>query len=193
MSMNEHIRVVQLPVGMLGTNCYIISMDGRDDCVVVDPGGDAERILSACEGKSIAAILLTHGHFDHMAAAGELMHSGCELVIHASDAPMLKDPGLNVSWMIGQHITAPAPTKTVAEGDHVTFAGMDFRVHHTPGHTPGGVCYELGDRLFTGDTLFHDGYGRTDLPGGDAGQLYDSLRRIMPMRGDHTIYCGHGG
>lgn len=191
--MNELIHVRTLPVGMLGTNCYIIYMDGRNDCVVVDPGGEAERILAACGGKTIAAILLTHGHFDHIAAAGELMHDGCELVIHAADAPMLKDPALNVSRMIGQHITAPAPTKTVADGEEIAFAGMGFRVYHTPGHTPGGVCYELGDRLFTGDTLFTQGYGRTDLPGGDAGQLFASLKRIMPMRKNHTIYCGHGG
>ena len=137
--MNELIHVRTLPVGMLSTNCYIIYLDGRNDCVVVDPGDEAARILSACGGKTIAAILLTHGHFDHIAAAKDLMHDGCELVIHQADAPMLKDPALNVSWMIGQHITAPAPTKTVAEGDEIALAGMTFRVHHTPGHTPGGV------------------------------------------------------
>lgn len=191
--MHNHVKIETLQVGLLGTNCYILCLDGREDCAVIDPGGEAERIRQACGDRHVAAILLTHGHFDHIAAVAELMQPGAELVIHAGDADMLQDPRKNVSWMVGQRITAPAPTHTAVDGEELTLAGMTFRVYHTPGHTPGGVCYEVGNMLFTGDTMFQEGYGRTDLPGGDWQQLLASLRRIAPMRDDHTIYCGHGG
>lgn len=186
------LNILCRTVGMLGTCCYILWQEGREDCIVIDPGADAASIRRACGGRRIAAILLTHGHFDHMAAAGELLDEGAALVIHRLDAPMLADPELNVSWMIGRRITCPAATHLVGEGDTVEYAGIALRVLHTPGHTPGSVCYEAGEHLFTGDTLFDHGYGRTDLPGGDAAAMMDSLRRVMPMQADHQIYAGHG-
>lgn len=179
-------------VGLLGTCCYILWQDGREDCIVIDPGADAASIRKACGGRSIAAILLTHGHFDHMAAVKDLMEEGTALVIHRSDAAMLADPELNVSWMIGRSITCPMATHLVGEGDVVDYAGIALTVLHTPGHTPGSVCYEAGEHLFTGDTLFDHGYGRIDLPGGDGAAMMNSLRRVMPMQEDHTIYAGHG-
>ena len=89
------------------------------------------------------------------------------------------------------NMTAPAPTRTVAEGDMVEAAGIAFRVLHTPGHTRGSVCYEVGNALFTGDTVFHMGCGITDLPGGDEDAMKASLARLAPMLRDHTIYPGH--
>jgi len=179
-------------VGMLGTCCYILWQEDREDCLVIDPGGDAASIRNACGGRRIAAILLTHGHFDHMAAVRELMAGDTALVVHYKDAAMLSDPALNVSYLIGQRIICPEATRLVREGDTLDYAGVTLRVLHTPGHTPGSVCYEAGEHLITGDTMFEHGYGRTDLPGGDFSAMVQSLKRLMPLQQNHEIYPGHG-
>ncbi len=182
-----------LTVGDLGTSCYILWDDASAGCLVIDPGAEPERIRLACEGRKIEAILLTHGHFDHIAGVKALAAEDADIVIHRLDAPMLTDPTRNASWLVGDAVTAPAATRFVAEGSEITYAGVTLRVLHTPGHTPGGVCYQTGAWLFTGDTLFHGGYGRTDLPGGSDAQLGESLRRLYPMTRQFDIYPGHGG
>ena len=116
---------------------------------------------------------------------------GAEIVIHREDAPMLTDAQLNASWLVGEYVIAPQATRTVAEGDQLTYAGAEITVLHTPGHTPGCVCYQAGEWLFTGDTLFRMGYGRTDLYGGNAAQLQQSLDRLMKLEGVRAIYPGH--
>ena len=185
------LKMKSLSVGELSTCCYIVWDDAADTCVVIDPGAEPERILAACEGRKIEAILLTHGHFDHIGGVTALACDGAEIVIHQEDAPMLTSPELNASWMLGCSITAPKPTHTVREGDVLTYAGVTFTVLHTPGHTPGSVCYQAGEKLFTGDTLFHYGYGRTDLPGGSRKQLAESLRRLQPLAQQAEIFPGH--
>lgn len=186
------MQIKTLNVGPLGTCCYILHQAGGEGCVVIDPGGEPERILAAAEG-SIRAILLTHGHFDHIGAASALMQPGVELVIHRLDAPLLSDPRLNVSRMVGMRITAPEPTRCVAEGSSFTCAGITFTVLHTPGHTQGSVCYLAEDCLFTGDTMFHYSHGRTDFPGGSDTDMADSLRRLQPLAQQYAIYPGHEG
>ena len=191
------LHMKALSVGELSTSCYIVwnDADQPDEaggtCVVIDPGAEPERIRAACEGRRIEAILLTHGHFDHIGGVAELAKDGAEIVIHRDDAPMLASPQLNASWLVGWNVTAPAATRTVAEGDKITYAGVTFTVLHTPGHTPGCVCYQAGEWLFTGDTLFHYGYGRTDLPGGSMRQLAESLRRLQPLAQQFEIFPGH--
>jgi glyoxylase-like metal-dependent hydrolase (beta-lactamase superfamily II) len=180
-----------LSVGDLATSCYIVWADGADTCIVIDPGAEPERILAACGGRAIEAILLTHGHFDHIGGVAELAKDGAEIVIHREDAPMLGDTRLNASWLVGWNVTAPEATCTVREGEEITCAGVTFTVLHTPGHTPGSVCYRAGEKLFTGDTLFHFGYGRTDLPGGSMHQLAESLRRLQTVARECEIYPGH--
>ena len=186
-------HILPQTVGELATRCYVLWLDGRDDCLVIDPGAEAETIRRACGGKRIAAILLTHGHFDHIGAVRELMAEDTVLAVHRLDVPLLSDPQANVSWMLGRSVTAPAPTRLLEEGDEVEAAGMTLRVLHTPGHTPGGVCYALGENLFTGDTMFDRGYGRTDLPGGDEAALIRSLRRLTSLRRTCRIFAGHEG
>ena len=180
-----------LSVGLLGTCCYMLSLPGRDDCLVIDPGAEPDVIRQAAEGRAIAAILLTHGHFDHIGAVAELLTPDAALVIHELDAPLLGDPQLNASWLIGQSVTAPDATHPVHEGDEITYAGITFTVLHTPGHTPGGVCYRTGNSLFSGDTRFRFGFGRTDLPGGNMRDLQRSLARLAPLLEEVTLYPGH--
>ena len=185
------LHMKSLTVGDLSTSCYIVWNDEADGCVVIDPGYEPERIRAACEGRKIEAILLTHGHFDHIGGVKELAKDGAEIVIHQQDAPMLTSPELNAGWLVGDHVTAPKATRTVAEGDTLSYAGVTFTVLHTPGHTPGCVCYQTGKWLFTGDTLFHFGYGRTDLPGGNMAQLAASLRRLQPLAQQYEVFPGH--
>lgn len=187
--MEPDIRLMS--VGLLGTCCYILTLPERDDCVIVDPGAEPDRIREVVGDRRIAAILLTHGHFDHIGGVGDLMAENTELVIHELDVPMLGDPELNASWLIGQRVTAPEATRLVREGDEITYAGITFTVLHTPGHTPGSVCYRAGDALLSGDTRFRAGYGRTDLPGGSMRDLRRSLARIAPLMDACILYPGH--
>ena len=144
---------------------------------------------AALNGRTPAAVLLTHGHFDHTGALSAF--AGVPIYIHEADAPMLSDPHLSVGDGNGDLRPRPAATHLLADGEQLHLAGLDIAVLHTPGHTPGGVTYQIGDALFTGDTLFAHGYGRTDLPGGDFSALRRSLRRLLHLAGDFRVFPGH--
>ena len=205
------MRIDELTVGPVQTRCYLLSEEDGQECIVIDPGDEAARIRKAAGNRKIAAILLTHGHFDHIGAVRELYHSEFRtqdpdqqngaagqneshprIIIHELDAPMLSDPVLNAGMgLLRQRITAPEPTDRVKEGDELELAGLKVKVLHTPGHTPGSVCYLIENELFTGDTLFEYGWGRTDLPGGSEEQMEASLRRLMPMVRTMPFHAGH--
>ena len=180
-----------LVLGPLGTNCYIVAADEDSrEAVVIDPAAHPDRIREALAGRSVAAFLLTHGHFDHTGALSGF--AGVPIYIHPLDAPMLSDPYLSVAEMVHDRKPRPAASHTVGEGDVLRLAGLEIRVLHTPGHTPGGVTYQIGDALFTGDTLFQGSYGRTDFPGGNYATEMSSIRRLLSMPGDRAVYPGHG-
>lgn len=187
------MQIRELTVGPVGTCCYLLSREGSEECVVIDPGDEASRILRAAEGRRIAAVLLTHGHFDHIGAVPALITGETRLLMHELDFPMLSDPELNASRpLLRRDVTVPAPAEFLQEGSRLTLAGLSVEVMHTPGHSPGSVCYLIEGHLFTGDTLFARGWGRTDLPGGSETDLFASLRRLIPITKTIPFHPGHG-
>ena len=184
------MTVDSLVLGPLGTNCYILSAAADGDAVVIDPASRPERIREALAGRRVAAVLLTHGHFDHTGALSAF--EGCPIYIHRLDAPMLGDPYLSVAQIVHDRKPRPAATDMLEDGDVLHLAGLEIHVVHTPGHTPGGVTYRIGDALFTGDTLFQGSCGRTDFPGGSWETEQRSIRRLLSLPGNYTVYPGHG-
>ena len=183
------IRTV--PVGELQVNCCLISRDEASPLLVVDPGAEAEKLLKEINGRPVAAILLTHGHFDHIGALDAF--PDVPVYMHPLDAEMLSDPEKNGSrGMGGCEVIVCRETLPAEEGMTISLAGIDVTVWHTPGHSPGSVCYLTKECIFTGDTLFHRGYGRTDLFGGSFRDIRTSLKRILFSGLDLPFIPGHG-
>jgi len=191
--------IKRLVVGQLQANCYIVVDEATSSAAVIDPGDDAPAIsrILAESGASLGMILLTHGHPDHSFAAGRLQEEfpDASALMHASDVDELSGEGLDIAGLfydIREHRPF-RPTGYVKDGDHLEIGRMNLAVIHTPGHTPGGVCYLAEGAIFTGDTIFASGIGRTDLPGGSYEQLLASIRdRILTLPDETVIYPGHG-
>ena len=178
------VNIVTLPLGAYQTNCYIVSGEGSDRCIVIDPGYESGEILKQTQGKTVAAILLTHGHFDHVGGVSDLAaKTGCRVYICPEDLSM---PPQMTNGPIFY-------TDTYGEGDVLTLADISLKILHTPGHTPGSVCILAEDVLFTGDTLFQDSCGRTDLPGGNWATITQCLGRLAALEGNFWVFPGHGG
>ncbi len=185
-----------LVVGPLEANCYIVGAETSREALIIDPGGDAPRILAALEDADldIRYIFNTHGHVDHVAANAEVKEAtGAELIIHEADREMIEKPHSFWSSLVGG-VEPSSPDLTMADGDEFTVGEMTVQVIHTPGHSPGCVCLRIGDAIFTGDTLFASSIGRTDLPGGSMAQLQQSLRRLRDeVPAEAAVYPGHRG
>ena len=178
------MQILTMPVGAYQTNCYMVYGEG-DKCVLIDPGYQAAELLEqvTLRGKQVEAVLLTHGHFDHVGAVRDIAaDTDCKVYICEKETALPE--GLTAGKLYYTH--------TYDEGDTVTAAGLRFEVLHTPGHTPGGVCLLCGDALFAGDTLFAGSIGRTDFPGGDYATLKNSLEKLAALEKDYRVFPGHG-
>ena len=190
------MRIKQMTVGMMGVCCYILSCEETGEGLIIDPGGNEEEILAACHSGNISVryIVNTHGHPDHVCGNKRLKDAtNAEIVMHAADAEFFNQE--NVEQFFSQLGLPPSPPvdKCVADGDAIAFGRESLAVIHTPGHTPGGMCLYSEPHLFTGDTLFAGGVGRTDFPGGSTQQLLQSIeKRLLSLPPDTIVWPGHG-
>ena len=178
------LKIHTLTLGMYQTNCYIICDVHSQTCAVIDPGYDADAILRSVRqlGLTVEAILLTHGHFDHVGAVKAIAaETDCQVWLCPDDLSM--PPVMTAGKLHYTH--------TYGEGTALHLVGLDIRVLHTPGHTPGSVCLLCEDALFSGDTLFAGSCGRTDLPGGSWATLTQSLKRLATIEADLRVFPGH--
>ncbi|MGL5809767.1 MAG: MBL fold metallo-hydrolase [Nocardioides sp.] len=208
--------VAGFPAGSWGTNCYLVATAPGTECVVVDPGQDASDTVAALVAEhrlKPVAVLVTHGHVDHMWSVAPV--AGCydsTAYIHPADRHLLTDPMAGISpataalLLGGQHTWAePEDVRELADGQSIELAGLSFTVDHTPGHTPGSVVFrtssaaeagaslEAGEIMFAGDLLFKGSIGRTDLPGGDSVVMTRSLRdKVLPLADEVVVLPGHG-
>ena len=185
-----------LPSGPLQVNCYVIGCEQSGQAIVVDPGGDAERILALLQHHQLDCrwIINTHGHFDHIGGNGDLLEvTGAELMIHPADRPLLQQASMHAAAFGLPAVRSPEPTRELVDGDQLLLGELSLTVIHTPGHSPGGICLHLADRLFVGDTLFAGSIGRTDLPGGDQQLLVRNVKeKLLCLDADTRVYPGHG-
>jgi glyoxylase-like metal-dependent hydrolase (beta-lactamase superfamily II) len=184
--------IQSIPVGMIGTNCYVLGDESTKSLAIIDPGDDAKDIAAMVKrsGMEVKMILLTHGHFDHVTAVPELvkLYPDVPVYIHPKDLAQAQEPN-QFSNGIGK-IDA---MRFYEDGDTVQLGDLTIQVLSTPGHTPGSVTLLCGDAMFSGDTLFAGSCGRTDFPGGSYKQMMESLRRLANLKGNYKVYPGHEG
>ena len=187
------LTIHTLPLGSYQTNCYIVYDSEANSCALIDPGYDAPAILAkvAGLGLTVDAVLLTHGHFDHVGAVEEIVEkTGCKLWMKESDWSQRISPMTAYFYPLAN--CDFTEVQFCEEGEVIQAGSLTFTVMATPGHTWGSVCYRCGDALFSGDTLFAGSCGRTDLPGGDWDTIQESLQRLAQLEDGITVYPGHG-
>jgi hydroxyacylglutathione hydrolase len=195
--------IAGFPAGSFAANCYIVAPEPGAECVIIDPGQDAESGIEELVVKyrlRPVAVLATHGHIDHIWSVAPVCGArNIPAYIHPDDRGLLSDPGRGLSLLAGQQLfggitfTEPDDVLELTDGMTLELAGVAMVVDHAPGHTPGSVTFRLSDAMFTGDLLFAGSIGRTDLPGGDYQTILDSLARVcLPLPDDTVVLAGHG-
>lgn len=190
-------KIKLMVLGQVSTNCYILYREDSKKAVIFDPADAPEQIEKELTGLGLEpeAVLLTHGHFDHIMAANQLKDRyGVPVIAHEEEAEVAKEPGLNLSSQFGVGYSLQVD-RTVKDGDVLDIAGFTMKVLHTPGHTKGSVCYYLEQEeiLFSGDTLFAGSVGRSDFPTGSGATLLRSIKEKLAVLPDNTeIFPGHG-
>ncbi len=194
----SNFRIKTCVLGPVSTNCYLIYHEQTKKALIVDPADYASRIISKCRELSLQpeAVLLTHGHFDHIMAAEEVRKEfSCKLYASRDEEQLLLDPGRNMSVQMGNRQLSIRADQWLVDGDVLELGGFTWKVIATPGHTPGSVCYycEQEDVLISGDTLFAESLGRTDFPGGSTAAIIRSIsEKLLTLPEDTMVYPGHG-
>jgi hydroxyacylglutathione hydrolase len=189
------VKIENFVVGPLQVNCYIVYDEESRDAMVIDPGDDAGKIIRFIEDNKllVSGIVCTHAHFDHLGAVRKLQEkTGAPVLLNKEDFEIYRRAdGQAALW--GFHLELPPePVRYMAEGDEIAIGKALFRVMHTPGHSPGGICFYGEGVIFTGDTIFAGSVGRTDFPGGNLAELKKSFTRIISLPPDTRIFPGHG-
>ncbi len=188
--------IKQIIVGSMVVCCYIVACEKTKKAAIVDPGGDVDKILAEVDkmGVTVVSIIATHGHPDHVCGNREIQEAtGAEIIMHSADALFFDKPEVkNYFSMLGLE-ASPSPGRQVEDGDIIEIGEVKLQVLHTPGHTPGGMCLYNKPDVITGDTLFVDGLGRTDFPGGSHQELIESIRKKLLVLPEETVvWPGHG-
>ena len=190
------MEIKTLNVGWNGTNCYIIYDIGSGEASVIDPGGEAERIIAFLNEKKLKVknIFLTHGHFDDILGVQQLKEAtGARLVVHEADAVCLRDTHAALyNSLMPEPFRVAKPDILLKGGERTLVNGVEMLFVHTPGHSPGSMCLFMSNVLFSGDTLFADTIGRSDFPTSDPAALAESLRHLYALNRDFVVYPGHG-
>ncbi|SCZ07212.1 MBL fold metallo-hydrolase [Alkaliphilus peptidifermentans] len=188
--------IEKIAAGVYGVNCYIIGDEKTNKAAVIDPGGDGDKILKIIEDNDLELeyILLTHGHGDHIGGVKEIQDkTNAPLYIHEADLYILKDKSKNYSSHMGTNPVELSTDKFLKDDDIIELGELKLKIIHTPGHTPGGVSILVDQYLFTGDTLFANSIGRSDLDGGNHDQLIHSIQtKLMGLNDEITVFPGHG-
>lgn len=184
----------KLELGPFGSNCYIVADDTTKEGMIIDPGAEGERILKQVHDLelNIKYVVLTHGHIDHIGAVNEVIEStGARFLVHTAESSLIQSGSPGLFGM--SRPSLPEPDKWLKGGDTIEVGSLRFLVLHTPGHSAGGICLYGHGVVFSGDTLFNFGIGRTDFPGGSFNQLMNNIYTKLMVLPDNTVVCpGHG-
>jgi len=191
------MQIKKIIVGELQVNCYIVFSKNSSNAIVIDPGDDFKIINEFLEKNNLTPqyIINTHGHFDHIMANNSLKQTypNSLLLVHKDDAPMLNDASLNLSYFIGKKFVSVKPDKLLSDNDTISWDNKELLIIHTPGHTLGGICILVENILFSGDTLFYESIGRTDLDGGSSEKLLSSIKnKLLNLSAETLVFPGHG-